>query len=207
MKSRAQSPSVVVFDIGNVLIDWDPRRLYRKIFADAAACDAFLRDVCNMAWNIEQDRGRRFADAVAEKIKQFPHLENEIRAYDTRWGEMVSGPIAGSVALQARLRAAGTPLYAITNFSREKFDYALGRFAFLSDFDGVVVSADVGLVKPDPAIFHCFLERFDLAAADCLFIDDSLANVEAARGLGMAAHHFLGAEGLEARLRRDGFLF
>ena len=206
MTSIPAAPSVVVFDIGNVLIDWDPRRLYRKLFVEEAACDAFLRDVCDMDWNLEQDRGRTFAAAVAERIERFPHLAREIRAYDERWGEMVSGPIPGAVALQARLRAAGTPLYAITNFSREKFDYVRSRFAFLSDFDGIVVSADVGLVKPDPAIFELFLRRFSLPAAACLFIDDSLANVKAARGVGMSAHHFLGAEGLEAQLREFGFL-
>lgn len=206
MNSIASRPSIVVFDIGNVLIDWDPRRLYRKIFADEAACDRFLREVCTMEWNLQMDRGRAFADAVAEKIAEFPHLAAEIRAYDERWGEMVSGPIAGSVALKARLRAAGTPLYAITNFSREKFDYALARFPFLADFDGIVVSADVGMVKPERDIFELFLRRFAVPAEACVFVDDSPPNVATARSLGMIAHHFRGAEGFEAELRRVGLL-
>jgi 2-haloacid dehalogenase len=197
----SHSPSIVVFDIGNVLIHWDPKRLYRDLFDHAAKVDWFLANVCHSAWNLDLDRGRLWSEAIAERVAAFPEYEAEIRAYDERWRDMVSGAIEGSVALLERLRAAGVPLYAITNFSRVKFDLAAERFPFLLEFRGIVVSSDEGLVKPDPAIFKLFLDRYGLAARDCLFIDDSAANVESAGRLGLATHHFRDAESLEAALR------
>jgi 2-haloacid dehalogenase len=196
------SPSIVVFDVGNVLIHWDPRRLYSQLFDSPIMVDWFLQNVCHSAWNLDLDRGFAIEEAIAERIAAFPDHAAAIRAYDERWDEMVSGAIDGSVALMKRLRAAGVPLYAITNFSRTKFDLAARRFPFLLEFDGVVVSADEGLVKPDPAIFELFLKRFGLAAGDCLFVDDSPANIESARKLGIAAHHFVDAASLEIELRR-----
>jgi len=195
-----RSPSVVVFDIGNVLIHWDPRRLYRRIFDDEAEVAWFLTHVCHAAWNLDLDRGRPWSEAIAERIAAFPEHAAEVRAYDERWDEMVAGAIEGSVALLEELDASGVPLYAITNFSRAKFDHAAERFAFLSRFRGIVVSGDERLVKPDPAIFELFLSRFDLAAPDCLFIDDSAANVASAGRLGMATHHFTDAAALAAAL-------
>jgi len=195
------SPSIVVFDVGNVLIHWDPRRLYRQLFDDPAKVEWFLAHVCHSAWNLELDRGRAYGEAIAERIAMFPEYAAEIRAYDEHWDEMVAGAVEGSVTLLERLRAAGVPLYAITNFSRTKFDHATKRFPFLLKFDGIIVSADEALVKPDPAIFELFLKRFGLSAPDCLFIDDSAANVESARKLGMAAHHFRDSETLETALR------
>lgn len=199
------SPTTIVFDIGNVLIGWDPRALYRKVFDDPARMEWFLAEVCHHEWNLEQDRGRLFAEAVAERTALFPHLADEIRAYDERWPETVTGPIEGSVAILAAVRAAGIPNYAITNFSSEKFAVAQEMFPFLRGFDGIVVSGDEKLVKPDPAIYRVLLDRYGLAAADCLFIDDSAANVEAARSVGMAAHHFTGPEEMAAALDRLGF--
>jgi 2-haloacid dehalogenase len=199
------SPTTLVFDIGNVLIGWDPRHLYRKLFADPARMEWFLAEVCDLDWNLEQDRGRPFADAVAERTALHPDLAAEIAAYDRRWAEMVSGPIAGSVALLQAIRAAGVPNYAITNFSTEKFAVAQAMFPFLTGFDGIVVSGEERLVKPDPAIFRLLLDRYGLSAGDCLFIDDSLANAEAARGVGMHAHHFTGPERLALDMGRHGF--
>ena len=198
----SHSPSIAVFDVGNVLIHWDPRRLYRRILDDPAKVEWFLTEVCHSAWNLELDRGRPYAEAIAERIAAFPEYAAEIRAYDERWDEMVAGAIEGSVALLERLHDARIPLYAITNFSRAKFDHATKRFPFLLRFDGAIVSGDERLVKPDPAIFRLLLTRYGLSAADCLFIDDSAANVEGARKIGMAAHHFRDPEALEAELRR-----
>jgi 2-haloacid dehalogenase len=197
--------TIPVFDIGNVLLDWDPRHLYRKIFPDAERMEWFLREVCTSAWNLEQDRGRSFADAVAERIAHYPDLAEEIRAYDERWLETVKRPISGSVAMLESLRRNGIRTYAITNFSAEKFRVAVEAFPFLGGFDGVVVSADEKLLKPDAAIYRVLLERYQLSAADCLFIDDVLANVEAARAVGMHGHHFRDEEGLAQDLRRHGF--
>ena len=198
--------SNVVFDIGNVLIHWDPRHLYRRVFADPEEMEHFLKNVCTSAWNLEQDRGRSFAEGVAELLVRFPQHEAAIRAYDERWGEMVPGAIEGSVALMERLEAKGVPLYAITNFSTEKFAEAYPRFPFLARFRGTIVSAHERLVKPDAAIFALFLKRYGLRAEECLFIDDSAANVAAARAAGMAAHHFLGPEGLERELVELGLI-
>jgi 2-haloacid dehalogenase len=202
--TAAKSPTVVVFDVGNVLIHWDPRHLYRRVFDDPAKVEWFLANVCHSAWNLELDRGRLLNEAIAERIALFPQYAAEIRAYDIRWDEMVAGAIEGSVSLLATLRAASVPLYAITNFSRTKFDHAAKRFPFLLDFDGIIVSADEGLVKPDPAIFELFLKRYGLGAPDCLFIDESAANIDAARQLGMATHHFRDPASLEAALGAHG---
>lgn len=191
---------VVVFDVGNVLIRWDPRHLYRKLFDDAEAMERFLAEVCTDAWNLEQDRGRTWAEAIAERVPLFPAHAALIRAYSDRWQEMVPSEVEGTPAILEALRAAGVPLYAITNFSAEKFAESLARFPFLRGFRDVVVSAHERLVKPDPAIYRVLLERNGLDAARCLFIDDSEKNVRGAEAVGMRAHHFRDAVALRAAL-------
>lgn len=197
---------IVVFDIGNVLIQWDPRHLYRKLIPDAAEMERFLAEVCTDAWNIEQDRGRTWEDAIAERVPLFPQHEALIRAYSDRWHEMVPGEVPGTAAILDALRARGVPLYAITNFSVQKFAEAQARFAFLRGFRDVVVSGAERLLKPDPAIYHALLSRNGLEASRCLFIDDSAKNVAGAQAVGMAAHHFRDADGLRAELRGLGLL-
>ena len=200
-----RQPSIVVFDIGNVLIEWDPRFLYRKIFADEAEMEWFLAHVCTPAWNLEQDRGRAMADAVALLLADHPEREMAIRAFDERWIETVSGPIHESVRVLETLRREGVPDYAITNFSHEKFPVAQNHFPFLRDFRGVIVSGEEKLLKPDAAIYRCFLDRYGLNAEDCVFIDDSPANVAGARAVGMHALHFTAPGTLAADLRGLGF--
>jgi len=197
--------TIPVFDIGNVLLDWNPRYLYRKVFADAERMEWFLREVLSPAWILETDRGKPFQHAVAERTSLFPDLAAEIEAFDSRWLETIRGPIAPSVAMLEGLRESGVPVYAITNFSAEKFAVAREAFPFLTRFDGIVVSGDENLVKPDAAIYRLLLDRYGLAASDCLFIDDVAANVEAARGVGMLGHHFRHADGLANELRSHGF--
>jgi 2-haloacid dehalogenase len=189
----------VVFDLGGVLIDWDPRYLYRKLLADEAAVEEFLATVCTPEWNAEQDRGRPFAEGVAELVERHPAHAAAIAAYAERWEEMLGGEIRGTVELLAELRAAGTPLYALTNWSAETFAIARERFGFLSWFDGVLVSGEERIIKPDPAIFRLLLERFGLAPEATFYIDDSAANVEAARRLGLDAVRFTGP----GQLRRE----
>jgi len=196
----------VVFDVGNVLIEWDPDHLYRKLISDPVERALFLSDICTPAWNLEQDRGRSWADAVAERVALFPQHAALIRAFDERWPEMVPGEVPGSVALLESLRMADVPLYAITNFSAEKFVLARARFAFLNGFRDVVISAEERLLKPDPAIYHALLERNGLTAAQCLFIDDSEKNVRGAEAVGMHAHHFRDAVALAAKLRTLGLI-
>lgn len=199
------NPSTVVFDIGNVLLDWDPRYLYRSIFDDEERMEWFLAEVCTPAWNIEQDRGRTFKDAVAELVAVYPHLEAEIRAFDERWPETVSRVIDGSLDILQTLRAQQVPNYAITNFSAEKFADARRIWPFLDTFDGIVVSGEHRLLKPDPAIYRLLLDTHGLAAGDCVFIDDSVKNVDGARAVGMHALHFTGPETLRDDLRGLGF--
>ncbi len=200
-------PSAVVFDLGGVLIDWNPRHLYRKLFdGDEAAMEDFLSTVCTPAWNERQDAGRPFAEAVAELTARFPDRAALIQAFDTRWEEMLAGAIEGSVALLDAVRASGLPLYALTNWSADKFPVARRRFDFIGWFDGIVVSGEIGMKKPDPAIFRHLLETYGLDAPDLLFIDDSPANVAAAKALGFQTHHFETPEGLRADLSACGLL-
>lgn len=198
-------PSAIVFDVGNVLIKWDMALLYEKLFDDQAAMERFLVETDLLGWNLEQDRGRDWREAEAELIPHFPHYETEIRAFRGRWHEMVPGAIEETIRLKARLKALGVPLYAITNFAADTFAEAQERFPTLKDFIDIVISADEKLVKPDPAIYRVLLDRNNLKAEDCLFIDDSLPNVEGARSVGMMAHHFQGPEGLAHDLRQMGF--
>ena len=190
----------VVFDIGNVLVHWEPRALYAKIFATEDEVEWFLANVCNHDWNLEQDRGRSFADAVIEATARFPEHADAIAAYDLRWHETVLGPIDGSVAILEELKARGTPLYAITNFNQDKFRETVARFPFLRLFRDIVVSGDERVVKPDPAIYRLLMERNGLAAEACVFIDDSLNNVAGAKAVGMKAIHFTGPDALRTEL-------
>ena len=190
----------VVFDLGGVLIDWDPRHLYRKLLADEAAVEEFLATVCTPEWNAELDRGRPFAEGVAELVERHPEHAAAIAAYHERWPEMVAGDIPGTVEVLAELRAAGVPLYALTNWSAETFAITRGRFEFLDWFDGLLVSGEEGMAKPDPAIFQLLLDRFGLDPTATVFVDDSEANVAAARRLGFDAIGFTGHEELRREL-------
>ncbi len=201
-----RQPTTVVFDIGNVLLRWDPRHLYRTIFEDEAEMEWFLGNVCTPAWNLEQDRGREWDEAVALLVNEHPKHESAIRAFHERWPETVSGIYEQNVALLLQLREAGVPNYSITNFSGPKFTHSKELFPFLSGFDGVIVSGDERLLKPDPAIYHLLLDRYGLDAAECVFIDDSRANIETARAVGMHAIHYPDEQvDLAAELRRHGF--
>jgi 2-haloacid dehalogenase len=190
----------VVFDLGGVLIDWDPRHLYRKLLADEAAVEEFLAIVCTPEWNAELDRGRPFAEGVAELVERHPEHAAAIAAYHERWPEMVAGDIPGTVEVLAELRAAGVPLYALTNWSAETFAITRGRFEFLEWFDGLLVSGEERVTKPDPAIFQLLLDRFGLDPTATVFVDDSEANVAAARRLGFDAIRFTGHEELRREL-------
>jgi 2-haloacid dehalogenase len=196
----------VVLDLGGVLIDWDPRHLYRTLFhGDHAATEQFLSEVCTPAWNLQQDAGRPWADAVAVLQEQYPERAELIGAYHVRWPEMIAGAIPGTVAILRALHAAGTPLYALTNWSHETFPIAEQRFDFLALFRGIVVSGSERLVKPDPAIYRLLVERFGLDPARCVYIDDNPTNAAAASGLGMHAIHFTSADALAGELRALGF--
>lgn len=199
--------TTVVFDIGNVLVAWDPRNLYRRYFEGREEqMEWFLSNVCTPAWNVEQDRGRSFADAVELLVKEHPpELHPMIRAFDRDWQETISGPIHGSVDILKALKRNNVPVFAITNWNQDKFREARKRFDFLNSFDGIVVSGDERLLKPDRQIFELFYARFGVKPETAVFIDDSLRNVEGARAAGMHALHFTSAETLARDLRELGF--
>ena len=194
------STKAVVFDLGGVLIDWDPRYLYRKLLADEAAVEEFLATVCTPEWNAELDRGRPFAEGVAELGERHPEHAAAIAAYHERWPEMLAGDLPGSVAVLADLRAGGVPLYALTNWSAETFAITRGRFEWLDWFDGLLVSGEERMTKPDPAFFRLLLDRFGLDPGATVFVDDSEANVAAARELGIDAVRFTGPDQLRREL-------
>lgn len=197
--------NVVVFDLGGVLVDWDPRHLYRRLFDDPAGMERFLAEVCTPAWNLAQDAGRPWAEATASLRARHPAQAALIDAYHLRWPEMIAGDIPGTVAILEALHAGGTPLYALTNWSAETFPVAEARFGFLRLFRGVIVSGKERLVKPDPAIYRLLAERFGLVLSCCVYVDDSAPNAEAATRLGMHGIRFTTPEALARELRGLGF--
>lgn len=190
----------VIFDLGNVLIGWDPQRLYRQLIEDEAQREWFLREVCNSDWNEQQDAGRPWAEATALLRDRFPEHAEWIDAYHLRWKETLVGPIEGSVALLAELKSRGVRVLALTNWSQETFPIARQLYPFLDWFEGIVVSGEEGLIKPDPRIYQRLLERYDVNPATALYIDDSARNVAAAEALGMQGWLFKDPDGLRERL-------
>ncbi|MEM1044720.1 MAG: HAD family phosphatase [Pseudomonadota bacterium] len=195
----------VVFDVGNVLLDWNPRHLYRKLIDDAAEMEAFLAEICTPDWNFQQDLGRTWHEATEILIRRHPEKASLIRAFDDRWEETVAGPIEGSVALLRTLHGKGTPLYAITNFSAEKFPLMTARYDFFACFEDIVVSGEERTCKPAAEIFDIFLERSGRNAGQCLFIDDSELNIAGAEAVGLNTHHFRSPELLRQDLAERGF--
>ena len=197
----------ILFDLGAVLIDWNPRYLYRPLFkGDDAAMERFLEEIVPGWWNREIDAGKPFADAVAERIRQFPEHTRMIALWKDRWEAMLRDAIHDSVAVLAELRGRGYRLYALTNWSAETFPLARARFDFLKWFEDIVVSGEVRLAKPDPRIFELTIARCRLRPAQTLFIDDSLHNVEAGRDAGLHALHFQSPARLRADLAELGLL-
>ena len=196
----APAVSAVVFDLGGVLIDWDPRYLYRSLFdGDEAAMDRFLATVCTPEWNRGQDAGRPWSEAIASLVAEHPEHADLIRAFWDRWPETLGDAIGPTVEVLADLRAARVPLFALSNWSAETFPIARPRYPFLDWFDGIVISGEVGAAKPDSRIYEALIERHGLDPASLAFVDDVPANVAAAAQLGMRGLVFTSA----ARLRRD----
>jgi 2-haloacid dehalogenase len=199
--------SVAVFDLGGVLIDWNPRYLYRRLFGgDDAAMEHFLETVCTAEWNDQQDAGRTFAEACSLLKLAHPDHAKMIDAWIERYEEMLGGAISGTVEILAELRARGVPLYALTNWSSETYPAAVRRFEFMKWFRGVLVSGDVKLLKPDARIFELFLERFAIDPAHAVYVDDRRANVEAAIALGMHGIVFTDPPALRRELVKVGLI-
>lgn len=205
MQADTQAIDAVVFDLGGVLVDWNPRHLYRKLFVnDEAAMETFLKDVCNMAWNERQDRGRSWAEAVSEAIAHHPAHESYIRAYHERWDEMLNGALDDTVQVLEELHGAGVRLLALTNWSAETFHHAEARFDFLKKFEGILVSGQEGLMKPEPEIFQLLVSRYDLNPSRTVFVDDVQKKVDAAIAQGLRAVRFTSAVQLREDLGRLG---
>ncbi|HZU74892.1 MAG TPA: HAD family phosphatase [Acidimicrobiales bacterium] len=204
-RRRHRPPTAVVFDLGNVLVHWDPRHLYRQLL-DEETLEQFLGEVCTREWNHALDLGRPFVVAVEELCAAHPDQRALIEAYHQRWMEMVPGPVPGMDEVVRRLHQSGVPMYLLTNSSAEKFPLVLERFDFLRLLSGAVVSGAVGVAKPDPGIFELACARFRLDPGQVLFVDDLAPNVEAARRCGLQALQFSGADQLQAHLGRLGML-
>ncbi len=199
--------TAVVFDLGAVLVDWNPEYLYAKLIPDPDERRVFLDEICTLEWNYAMDGGRSVRDEVAKLAAQHPEHADLINAWWDRWPEMLGDEIPGTRAIAERISASGIPLYALTNWSAETWPLGLAGFPFLGElFDGIVVSGDEGVVKPDPRLFAILRDRYGLNPATTLFIDDSPKNVAAADELGYVAHLFTSADDLEAWLRNLGLL-
>ena len=197
----------VIFDLGGVLIDWNPRYLYGPLFGtDVGAMEDFLARVCPPEWNRQLDAGVPFAEAVAQRQREFPEHAELIALWKDGWAQMLRDAIPETVQILAGLRRRGHRLVALTNWSAETFPVARSRFAFLGWFEDIVVSGEERMVKPDPRIFRLALDRNRLEAGDTVFIDDLMPNVAAAAALGLDAVHFRGADALREALEARGLL-
>ncbi|HYS54415.1 MAG TPA: HAD family phosphatase [Thermoanaerobaculia bacterium] len=195
-------PRAIIFDFGGVVVQWDPRRVYRKFLETEEEIDAFFREVGFQNWNADQDRGgRTWADAVEQLASQFPHRRELISAYHEFWEDSIAGPIDDTVRILERLRAAGYRLVGLSNWSAEKFKLTRQRYQLFNLFDEIIVSGEVGTMKPEREIFEIALRKIGLRADECLFIDDSPKNVEAAAALGFQTIQFKNSRELEDDLR------
>jgi 2-haloacid dehalogenase len=194
----------VVFDIGGVLIDWNPRHLYRKIFKSEEEMERFLSEICTYEWNVQQDGGKTFRVATAELSAKYPEYSDKIAMYYGRWEEMLGGELKDTVDIFNELKSAGMPLYALSNWSHEAFPSAYERYDFMKQFDGIVVSGYEKLLKPDHAIYRVLMSRYNVNPPESVYIDDNKDNVTAAAELGFNAIHYCSSEQLRKELRTLG---
>ena len=207
MTRAAGGRSVAIFDLGGVLLEWNPRYLYRKLFAgDEAAMEDFLANVCTTEWNERQDAGRTFAEGTRELMPRHADKLQLIEAWCSRFGEMIPGAIDGTVEVLATLKRDGVPVYGISNWSAETFPPQRDRFPFLSWLDDIVISGVEGVIKPDRRIFEILLERNSITPESAVFIDDVARNAEAATRLGIHGIHFRSPDQLRRELAAVGLL-
>jgi 2-haloacid dehalogenase len=204
--------AIIVFDFGGVLFDWDPNYLYEKLIPDAQERAWFLQNVCNGAWNIEQDRGRSFAEAIAIQSAQFPDYAELIAAFYHRWPETLRGLLDEGMALYQALKAAGYPIFGLTNWSAETYPYAWEHYPFLHEITDIVVSGHESIIKPDPAIYQLMYQRIlrhhpTAQVSDLIFIDDSLINAQGASSVGWQGIHHTSAANTARLLREKGLQF
>ena len=199
-------PTTATFDLGGVLIDWNPRYLYQQLFDDDDEMERFLAEVTTQEWNAAQDAGRSWADAVEVLTAEFPDHRDLIEAYHTRWPEMLGDAIHGTVRILDELRGRGVRLFALSNWSAETFPVALERYPFLGWFDGIVISGEVKAAKPDVRIFQALIDRHEIEPPVTVFVDDNEPNVTAAAAMGFIALRFHDPDRLRDDLERLGLL-
>jgi 2-haloacid dehalogenase len=199
-------PTAVIFDIGGVLLDVDQRYLYRHFTDDDAAIEHFLGTVCTADWNYQQDRGRPEDEATEELVRRHPSHEDWIRAFYGQHLRTIGGEVRGSIACLQDLKSAGVPVFALSNWGDQSFARVEQAFEFPELFDDIIVSARVGLCKPEPAIYEMAMTRFALEPGDILFVDDRLENLGPAAGFGWTVHHFRGHGELRAELQSAALL-
>jgi 2-haloacid dehalogenase len=180
----------IVFDFGGVLIDWNPLYLYNNYFGDEEKARWFIANICTMEWNVQMDAGKSFAEGVAELTAQYPEWADAIAVYDTRWREMVGGPITGMLEVARGLKAAGYHLFGLSNWNWDKFSTIMDDFPVLDELEGRVVSGQEYVIKPDPRIYDILFKRFHLIPSESLFVDDNSANIEGGRLAGMQTLQF-----------------
>lgn len=197
----------IIFDFGNVLLEWNPRYVYQRFFPnDPEGMERFLSEVNFMDWNLLQDQGRPFAEGVAALSQQFPHYSHLIQAYQDHWVDSLGEPITGTVGIMNELKRAGYVLYGLSNWSSETFPHAREKHDFFDVLDDMVISGEVGHVKPSPEIFQILLDKIGMPARECLFIDDSLPNIRQAEKMGFATIHFQSPDQLRISLQELGIL-
>ena len=199
-------PRAVLWDVGNVIVRWDPRTLYSKIFDDAAERDQFLSTVCTPFWNLAHDAGRPMDEGIAELVAAHPHHEGAIRAWKDRWWEMFSGAIPETESVMDALAAAGVPQFGLTNMSAETCEGTFAMSPVFGHLKDIVVSGHHRITKPDPAIYRLACERAGFGAEEMLFIDDSAHNIEGARALGFHVHRFEDPAALRGAIETFGLL-
>ena len=201
-----QPVTTAVFDLGGVLIDWRREFLYEQLIPDPERRTWFLDTVCSLEWNADGDRGRPFAELIAERTARFPDQAELIAAYWERWDEMSGPAIADTVQILVELQQRAVSTYALTNWSAETLPRVRDRYPFLESFDGMLVSGEEGVIKPDPAIYLLLCERFGLRPEETFFVDDSAANVDAAAAMGFTAHRYADADALRSALEETGLV-
>jgi 2-haloacid dehalogenase len=192
--------NTVVFDFGGVLIDWDRRYLYKKVFEDEEEMEWFLRNVCSDGWNNLQDEGIPFSESIPELQMEFPEYCDKIAMYESRWSEMVGGEISGSVEILREIQAKNFLVYGLTNWGADTFPIVLKQFEFLRNLDGIVVSGDEKKVKPYPEIYQILIDRYQIKPESCIFIDDNYVNIESAKKIGFKAIQFVSPKSLREHL-------
>ena len=194
----------IVFDFGGVLVDWNPRYLYDKYFGDEQQAQWFLDNICLYSWNLQMDGGKPFAEGVAELQAEHPEWAEAIGIYHTRWVEMMGGEVEGTADVLRRLKEKGYGIYGLTNWSAETFPLIRDTYSVFGEFDGIVVSGEEHLLKPNAAIYHCLFERYNLQPEESIFIDDNADNVAAAKAVGMESVRFADAATLVQQLAEFG---